>query len=298
MGCSWYHFKSATGYGVPVTWQDIATAYEAATGNNVEEDEKVKLSSLEEWILTKTSEVEGLKIYDVGHFYAFFTLRGLFDTGGDCLSVPCDTEIIFDAKLVSLNQIQNLPGYAEDDQLLESIARQVTPSGERLGFPTGSWIATNGSYENIRLLENKAKGTSVKVTAKKAKTDSDDKCLFIVGAEKKEISWNRNVLAESNPTLKNILFGTGQLKPDPSKPVEWPEYMPNSVELIFKALPFVEKKNLVGNTKPKVVPDGVYNSCKLLADYLGIDFYRLSLASDRFKDPTIKEYKDEEEDDE
>jgi hypothetical protein len=75
--------------------------------------------------------------------------------------------------------------------------------------------------------------------AKKAKIDSD-KCLFMVGPEKKHITWDRNVLAESNPTLKNILFGTGQIKPDPSKPVEWPEYHPDSVELIFKSLPLKE----------------------------------------------------------
>jgi hypothetical protein len=90
--------------------------------------------------------------------------------------------------------------------------------------------------------------------------------------------------------------------------VEWPDYHPDSVALIFKALPLVEKgilgygqRNTFFTTRKtadaEVVPDEVYNSCKLLADYLGIDFYRLSIASDRFKtSPSIEQYKDEEED--
>jgi hypothetical protein len=42
----------------------------------------------------------------------------------------------------------------------------------------------------------------------------------------------------------------------------------------------------------------VYNNCKLLADYLGIDIYRLSIASDRFKrNPSIEQHQDEDEED-
>jgi hypothetical protein len=65
MGCDWYDFTTTTGYGVPVMWQDIEKAYKATTANNEEqdkEDEKVKLSILVEWLLAKTSEVQGLKI--------------------------------------------------------------------------------------------------------------------------------------------------------------------------------------------------------------------------------------------
>jgi hypothetical protein len=143
----------------------------------------------------------------------------------------------------------------------------------------------------------KQRKISVKASAKRAKTDSGDKCIFIVGAEKKEIEWDRNVLAESNPTLKSILFGTGHIKCDPSKPVEWPDYHPDSVALIFKALPLAEKMELE-STDAEVVPDEVFNNCKLLADYLGIDFYRLSIASDRFKrSPSIEQYQDEDEED-
>jgi hypothetical protein len=122
MGCEWYDFTTTTGYGVPVMWQDIEKAYMATTANNEEqdnEDEKVKLSILVEWLLAKTSEVQGLKIYDVGHCYAFFTLRGLSITGGRNLRVPGPYEIERDeTQLVGLNQIHNLPGYAGDDQLL------------------------------------------------------------------------------------------------------------------------------------------------------------------------------------
>jgi hypothetical protein len=48
-GCDWYNFKTATGYGVPVTWQDVAKAYYATTGNK----DKVKLSTLVEWFSRK-----------------------------------------------------------------------------------------------------------------------------------------------------------------------------------------------------------------------------------------------------
>jgi hypothetical protein len=183
-----------------------------------------------------------------------------------------------------------------DDELLESIAEQVTPSGERLSFPSGSWITTNDSSQSIRLLKRKGKESSESdVSAKKAKTESGDKCLFIVGNEKKEIAWDRTILADSNPTLKNILFGTGQIKPT-SKPVEWPEYHPDSVEWIFKSLPIKETMYL---GSAKVVPDEVYKSCQLLADYLGIEFYRLMVASDRFEGrPTIERYNLRDEDDE
>jgi hypothetical protein len=136
------------------------------------------------------------------------------------------------------------------------------------------------------------------VAAKKAKTESGGKCRFIVGNEKKEIAWDRTILADSNPTLKNILFGTGQIKPDPSKPVEWPEYHPDAVELIFKSLPLNETMDLK-SADTEVVPDEVYKSCQLLADYLGIEFYRLMVASDRFKErPTIERYNLRDEDDE
>jgi hypothetical protein len=302
MGCDWYAFTTTTGYGVPVRWQDIAKAYKTATGNKDEdeEDESEKLSNLKEWLLTKTAEVQGLKIYDVGRYYAFFTLRGLSVTSGESLSVPGPYEIDKDeTQLVGLNQIQNLPGYAEDDQLLEGIAQQVTPPDELLNFPSGSWLTKLAYGDPISLLKRKGNTSNEsQVSAKKSKTDSGDKCLFIVGAEKKEIAWDRNALAGSNPTLKNILFGTGQIKPDPSKPVEWPEYHPDSVELIFKALPRIERMNL-GSDKAKRVPDEVYKSCKVLADYLGIDFYRLSIASDRFKkNSTVERYKNDEDEDE
>jgi hypothetical protein len=163
MGCDWYDFATTTGYGVPVRWQDIAEAYKATNEKNDEDEEgeKVKLSILMEWLLAKTSEVQGLKIYDVGGCYAFFTLRGLSVTCGASISVPGQYEIDEEeTQLVGLNRIQNLPGYEMDDELLESIAEQVTPSGERLSFPSGSWITTNDSGQSIRLLKRKGKESS------------------------------------------------------------------------------------------------------------------------------------------
>jgi hypothetical protein len=78
--------------------------------------------------------------------------------------------------------------------------------------------------------------------------------------------------------------------------VEWPEYHPDAVKLIFGALPLKETVEL---RSAKVVPDDVYKSCQSLADYLGIDFYRLSIASDRFESTCIERYNlhDEDEDD-
>jgi hypothetical protein len=303
MGGDSYDFQTTTGYGIPVPWLDIAEAYMAATGNNKEdeEDEKVKLSILVKWLLAETSEVQGLKIYDVGRHYAFFTLRGLSSTSGRSLDVPGPYEIEKDeVQLVGLNQIQNMPGFATDDELLEGIAQRVSPSEELLSFPSGWWITTIACHHSIILLQRKRHADSEsEVSAKKAKTESGDKCRFIVGTEKKELVWDRNVLADSNTTLKNILLGTGQIKPDPSKPVEWPDYHPDSVALIFESLPLEETMELE-SIDPNVVPDEVYNSCKILADYLGIDFYRLCIASDRFKRPTLERYNlhDEDYDDE
>jgi hypothetical protein len=163
-------------------------------------------------------------------------------------------------------------------------------------------VATSENRQSICLLTQNGQKSESDVTAKKAKTDGNDKCRFIVGAEKKEIEWDRNVLAESNSTLKNILFGTGQIKADPSKAVEWPEYHPDAVQLIFEAMPFKESMELE-SVEPDIVPDEVYKSCKVLADYLGIDFYRLSIASDRFRgsdwygynSPSVERYRDESE---
>jgi hypothetical protein len=117
MGCDWYDFATTTGYGVPVRWQDIAEAYKAANEKNDEDEEgendedeegeKVKLSILMEWLLAKTSEVQGLKIYDVGRCCAFFTLRGLSVTCGASISVPGPYEIDYETQLVGLNRIQN-----------------------------------------------------------------------------------------------------------------------------------------------------------------------------------------------
>jgi hypothetical protein len=282
MGCDWYTFTTATGYGVPVTWQDIAKAYDPVAGDK----KKVKLSVLMEWLLAKTSEVEWVKIYDVV-------------TGGKRHTVPGPYVIEEeDIEMAGLNQIQNFPGFAEDDEVLEGIAQQVTPPGVLLGYPSGWWITTSENRQSISLLTQKGQKSESDVTTKSAKTDSNDKCLFIVGADKKEIAWDRNVLADSSPTFKNILLGTGQIKPDPSKPVEWPEHHPDAVKLIFEALPFKEEMELA-SVHAEVVPDEVYKSCKVLSDYLGIDFYRLSIASDRFrsseryKGPSMERYRDD-----
>jgi hypothetical protein len=148
-----------------------------------------------------------LKIYDVGNYYAFFTLQGLSVTSGASFSVPGPYVIEEDeTEMAGLHQIQNLPGYAGDDELLEGIALQVTPSGVLLGFPSGWWITISERRQSISLLTQEGQMKESKVVAKKgkkAKIDSD-KCLFIVGAEKKEISWDRNVLAYSNSVLKNF----------------------------------------------------------------------------------------------
>jgi hypothetical protein len=88
----------------------------------------------------ETSEVEGLKIYDVGNYYVFLTLRGLAATDGRRHTVPGPYVIEEeDTEMAGLNQIQNFPGFAEDDELLEGIAQQVTPPGELLGYPPGWW---------------------------------------------------------------------------------------------------------------------------------------------------------------
>jgi hypothetical protein len=84
---------------------------------------------------------------------------------------------------------------------------------------------------------------------------------FLCGPQKEEIKVNRSVLASTNPVLHRILFGTGLISIDPSKPIEWPEFDAQAVRQVFMALLHCGKKEFV-------VPVESVESTKRLVDYL------------------------------
>ncbi|KAL3904874.1 MAG: hypothetical protein SGILL_009900 [Bacillariaceae sp.] len=84
---------------------------------------------------------------------------------------------------------------------------------------------------------------------------------FIVGADKEEVKANRLALAAMNPVLSRILFGTGIIAVDSSKPIEWPEFDVGAVRCVFLAL-------LQRGSKEVVVPLESVEPAKALLDYL------------------------------
>lgn len=84
---------------------------------------------------------------------------------------------------------------------------------------------------------------------------------FLAGPHKEEIKVNRSVLASMNPVLHRILFGTGVMSVDPSKPIEWPDFDAQAVRKVFSALVYCCKEEVV-------VPIESVKSAKALVDYL------------------------------
>jgi hypothetical protein len=84
---------------------------------------------------------------------------------------------------------------------------------------------------------------------------------FLCGPQKEEIKVNRAVLASMNPVLYRVLYGTGLISVDPSKPIEWPDFDAQAVRQVFLALVHCCKKEFV-------VPTESVESAKMLVDYL------------------------------
>jgi len=84
---------------------------------------------------------------------------------------------------------------------------------------------------------------------------------FLCGPQKEEIKVNRSALASMNPVLHRILFGTGIISVDPTKPIEWPDYDAQAVRQVFLALLYCCKKEFV-------VPMESVEAAKMLVDYL------------------------------
>jgi hypothetical protein len=84
---------------------------------------------------------------------------------------------------------------------------------------------------------------------------------FLCGPQKEEIKVNRAVLASMNPVLHRVLFGTGLISVDLSKPIEWPDFDAQAVRQVFLALLHCGKKEFV-------VPFESVESAKMLVDYL------------------------------
>jgi len=84
---------------------------------------------------------------------------------------------------------------------------------------------------------------------------------FLCGPQREEIKVNCSALASMNPVLHRILFGTGLISVDPSKPIEWPDFDAHSVRVVFLALLHCGKKEFV-------VPMESVESAKMLVNYL------------------------------
>ena len=84
---------------------------------------------------------------------------------------------------------------------------------------------------------------------------------FLCGPQREEIKVNRSVLASMNPVLYRILFGSGIISVDPSKPIEWPDFDASAVRQVFLALLHCGKKEFI-------VPMDSVESAKMLVDYL------------------------------
>jgi hypothetical protein len=256
----------------------VADAYAAES-----KTEKPDLGVLIDWVRSKTAELQGadMLVYDVCHHVVFFTLRGLASTG-KTVYVPGPYVLERDQteNLVKLQPLRNIPAISSDDELLQQIARQFTPADKKLADTYDHYPIDLLNDDNTSKKATTKSGLSEAKKLKETTSDvpKEDKCTFIVGPEKTEIVWDRTILAKSNPTLSKILYGSGEIKTDPSKPIEWLDFDPASTKLVFESLP------KSWNGRSAAVSDQVYKGCKVLADYLGIEFRRLFIKSDRFAD--------------
>ena len=85
---------------------------------------------------------------------------------------------------------------------------------------------------------------------------------FLVGPDEERIEVNRAVLAHSNPVLAKMLYGTELLKVNPDIPIQWTEFDPMAVRLVFAAL--MQKPN----SGALRIPHGVERQFYLLLDFL------------------------------
>ena len=85
-----------------------------------------------------------------------------------------------------------------------------------------------------------------------------------------------------NPVLHRILFGTGIISVDPTKPIEWPDFDAQAVRQVFLALLHCGKKEFV-------VPLESVKSAELLVDYLMETREALMLY---YETPFKREYED------
>ena len=84
---------------------------------------------------------------------------------------------------------------------------------------------------------------------------------FLAGSGQEEILGNRAVLATLNPVLARILFGTGCISVDPSRPIDWTQFDAAAVRTVLAVFMSKSKRTLV-------IPLDVVDSTKMLVDYL------------------------------
>jgi len=208
--------------------------------------------------------------------------------------VPLDFELIVgngdEKKTIRVNraivfccfpQLQNMVGDAFTDTKLElpdldpravHLVLEAFTARKKVGIPS-----SNDEYEAFQKVQHVFGKSSMEMAkqeqepppAKKPKklehpAMADHRWLdttFLVGPQREEIKANRAVLGSMNPVLQRILFGTGSILVDPSKPIEWPDFEVEAARQVFSALVHCGKKEFV-------VPLESVESAKRLMDYL------------------------------
>jgi hypothetical protein len=105
---------------------------------------------------------------------------------------------------------------------------------------------------------------------------------FLVGPNRTEIKANRAVLAAMNPVLKLMLYGTGIITVNPSRPIEWAEFEAEAVRLVFESLRKRAKKEVV-------IPEILVDSARRFAHFIGETEWTLNIY---FDTPYKREYVD------
>lgn len=116
--------------------------------------------------------------------------------------------------------------------------KTVNPFPPRWGsMPEKEKQAIREVYTTLKGEEPPSKKVRMSPEAHAALTDTRWlDATFLVGLDKTEVKANRACLAAMNPVLKAMMYGSGQIVVDPQKPIEWPEFDPQAVVLVFQAV--------------------------------------------------------------
>lgn len=100
------------------------------------------------------------------------------------------------------------------------------------------------------------------VFGKEPKSYDHPMTTFLVGPDKTPVIAHRAILAAMNPILKKMLYGTGMITVDQSKPIEWPDVDDQVVPVVIRA---IENRGKC----PRILPFELRNPLDQFLDYIG-----------------------------